>query len=516
MGSPISGFIAEAVLQWLESLVFQNHIPKLCTRYEDDTFILIERYQVLTFEEHLHTVFPDIQFTMEEEDNNQLVFLYVLVCRKDCGGLKTKVFRKATNTMQALNFNSNHPISHKRCCVRTLYRHVETYYNICEMPIERGPCKDDLIRYGYDRGTGKCKKFSYGGCGGNENIFLTQTGCERSTLRCSSNATVDICNIPIRKGRCRASLERYGYNSETGKCKKFIFGGCDGNENNFHSKKECEIASRQCSSNDICEMPIERGPCKDDLIRYGYDRGTGKCKKFSYGGCGGNENIFLTQTGCERSTLRCSSNATVDICNIPIKKGRCRASLERYGYNSETGKCKKFIFGGCDGNENNFHSKKGCEIASRQCSSNDICEMPIERGPCNDDLIRYGYDRETGKCKKFSYGGCGGNENIFLTQSGCERSTLRCSSNATVDICNIPIKKGRCRASLERYGYNSETGKCKKFIFGGCDGNENNFHSKKECEMASRQCSSNEIPDAMDIARDDDRHKNAAYIRQRK
>ncbi|BHF79420.1 zinc-containing alcohol dehydrogenase [Sparganum proliferum] len=300
------------------------------------------------------------------------------------------------------------------------------------MPIERGPCNDDLIRYGYDSETGKCKKFSYSGCGGNDNIFLTQTGCERSTLRCSSNATADICNIPIKKGRCRASLERYGYNSETGKCKKFIFGGCDGNENNFHSKKECEIASRQCSSNDICKMPIERGPCNDDLIRYGYDSETGKCKKFSYSGCGGNDNIFLTQTGCERSTLRCSSNATADICNIPIKKGRCRASLERYGYNSETGKCKKFIFGGCDGNENNFHSKKECEIASRQCSSNDICEMPIERGPCNDDLIRYGYDRGTGKCKKFSYGGCGGNENIFLTQTGCERSTLRCSSNAMI------------------------------------------------------------------------------------
>nr|VZI50020.1 unnamed protein product [Spirometra erinaceieuropaei] len=61
---------------------------------------------------------------------------------------------------------------------------------------------------------------------------------------------------------------------------------------------------------------------------------------------------------------------------------------------------------------------------------------------------------------------------------------------ASVDICNIPIKKGRCRARLERYGYNSETGKCKKFIFGGCDENENNFHSKKECEMASLQCSS--------------------------
>nr|VZI36045.1 unnamed protein product [Spirometra erinaceieuropaei] len=134
MGSPISGFIAEAVLQRLESLVFQHHRPKFCARYVDDTFVVIERDQVLTFQEHLNAVFPDIQFTMEEEENNQLAFLDVLVCRKDCGGLKTKVFRKATNTMQVLNFNSNHPISHKRSCVRTLYRRVETH---CSEPEDK-------------------------------------------------------------------------------------------------------------------------------------------------------------------------------------------------------------------------------------------------------------------------------------------------------------------------------------------------------------------------------------------
>nr|VZI50049.1 unnamed protein product [Spirometra erinaceieuropaei] len=134
MGSPISGFIAEAVLQRLESLVFQHHRLKFWARYVDDTFVVIERDQVLTFQEHLNAVFPDIQFTMEEEENNQLAFLDVLVCRKDCGGLKTKVFRKATNTMQVLNFNSNHPISHKRSCVRTLYGRVETH---CSEPKDR-------------------------------------------------------------------------------------------------------------------------------------------------------------------------------------------------------------------------------------------------------------------------------------------------------------------------------------------------------------------------------------------
>nr|VZI09959.1 unnamed protein product [Spirometra erinaceieuropaei] len=98
MGSPTSGLIAEAVLQQLEWLNFRHYRPKFGARYVDDTFVVIERDQMLTFKESLNTVFPDIPFTVEEEENNQLTFLDVFVCRKDCGGLNTKVFREVTNT----------------------------------------------------------------------------------------------------------------------------------------------------------------------------------------------------------------------------------------------------------------------------------------------------------------------------------------------------------------------------------------------------------------------------------
>nr|VZI22100.1 unnamed protein product [Spirometra erinaceieuropaei] len=49
----------------------------------DDTFVVIDRAQLLTFKERLNTVFPDMQFTMEVEENNQPAFLDVLVCRKE-------------------------------------------------------------------------------------------------------------------------------------------------------------------------------------------------------------------------------------------------------------------------------------------------------------------------------------------------------------------------------------------------------------------------------------------------
>ncbi|BHF73382.1 hypothetical protein SprV_0401646300 [Sparganum proliferum] len=129
MDTPITEFIAEAVLQRLESLVFQHHILMYWARYVDDTIDVIDWDRPMTFKKHFNAVFPGIQFTMEEKENYQLALLDVLVYRKDCGGLQTNVFRRATNTGHVLNFNSNHQISHKRSCVRTLYRRVEKRFS---------------------------------------------------------------------------------------------------------------------------------------------------------------------------------------------------------------------------------------------------------------------------------------------------------------------------------------------------------------------------------------------------
>ncbi|BHF80262.1 hypothetical protein SprV_0702338600 [Sparganum proliferum] len=56
MGSPLSGFIAEAVIQKLESLVFTTHRPKFWTRYVDDTFVIIKREMIEEFPNVLNSV----------------------------------------------------------------------------------------------------------------------------------------------------------------------------------------------------------------------------------------------------------------------------------------------------------------------------------------------------------------------------------------------------------------------------------------------------------------------------
>nr|VZI34649.1 unnamed protein product [Spirometra erinaceieuropaei] len=102
MGSPLSGLIDEAVLQRLERLVFSSYPPKFWDRYVDDTFVIIKRSDVQTFKALLNSIFPDIQFTMKEELNNQLAFLDVQVRKLEDGKIRTTVYRKATNTRRQL------------------------------------------------------------------------------------------------------------------------------------------------------------------------------------------------------------------------------------------------------------------------------------------------------------------------------------------------------------------------------------------------------------------------------
>ncbi|XP_013110795.2 kappaPI-actitoxin-Avd3b-like [Stomoxys calcitrans] len=60
---------------------------------------------------------------------------------------------------------------------------------------------------------------------------------------------------------------------------------------------------------------------------------------------------------------------------------------------------------------------------------------------------------------------------------------LACSALALKDpICALPSSEiGICRAMLPRYTYVASSNECVKFFYGGCDGNENNFHTMEEC-----------------------------------
>ncbi|XP_011858342.1 PREDICTED: uncharacterized protein LOC105555901, partial [Vollenhovia emeryi] len=110
--SPISSIIANIFMEHFENEILKKAPQKPSTwfRYVDDTFVIWKHGretlpQFLTFIISQH---PNIQFTMETEQNSQIPFLDVLVRRNEDGTLSHNIYRKPTHTDRYLHANSHH------------------------------------------------------------------------------------------------------------------------------------------------------------------------------------------------------------------------------------------------------------------------------------------------------------------------------------------------------------------------------------------------------------------------
>ena len=75
MGSPISGFIAEIIMQKLEQKVLPTFEHKIWVRYVDDVFTVIKKKELQDVHRKINNVFPDIKFTYEIESGKWTTFL---------------------------------------------------------------------------------------------------------------------------------------------------------------------------------------------------------------------------------------------------------------------------------------------------------------------------------------------------------------------------------------------------------------------------------------------------------
>ena len=64
-----------------------------------------------------------------------------------------------------------------------------------------------------------------------------------------------------------------------------------------------------------------------------------------------------------------------EFCDLKPEIGPCNWKWTRYFYNASIDDCTPFTYGGCDGNENNFHNLLACKV---------ICQEPNKT---EDDLI---------------------------------------------------------------------------------------------------------------------------------
>lgn len=53
------------------------------------------------------------------------------------------------------------------------------------------------------------------------------------------------------------------------------------------------------------------------------------------------------------------------------------------------------------------------------------------------------------------------------------------------EFCKEAPEMGPCRASLTRWAWSSSTKGCSPFLYGGCEGNQNNFETMEACLAAA-------------------------------
>ncbi|KAJ8300356.1 hypothetical protein KUTeg_021875 [Tegillarca granosa] len=140
-----------------------------------------------------------------------------------------------------------------------------------------------------------------------------------------------------------------------------------------------------------------------------------------------------------------------DVCSRPAKTGRCKAFFQRYFYNVTSKQCEQFIYGGCGSNGNNFVTLEKCREI---CGISDQCNQKPVSGDCSGKELKFFFNVTSRKCEKFSYSGCGGNDNRFSSMiecfNTCGKKTIDMPEGPFVPNCTTTGDFGekQCHGSL--------------------------------------------------------------------
>ncbi|GFW45573.1 tissue factor pathway inhibitor [Trichonephila clavipes] len=256
--------------------------------------------------------------------------------------------------------------------------------------------------------------------------------------QCPQRAVEKNCEDKPESGMCMAYMPMWYYDTETQTCRKFIYGGCRGNGNRYASEEEC---MKQCgvesqSSSDVCDLPAETGRCFGYFQRYYFDKEDKQCKKFVFGGCGGNANNFKTLEECQGT---CGDHAE-QVCGENERYNGCGTAcpLTCDNYDNPPKFCNLMCKIGCECEDGYVRSNDGRCVRLEQCPQTAAaldrpdCDKAAETGVCRAFIPRFYYDQVAGMCKSFIYGGCGGNRNNFETEEECYN---KCGALASSNPC---------------------------------------------------------------------------------
>ncbi|CAD5229660.1 unnamed protein product [Bursaphelenchus okinawaensis] len=265
-----------------------------------------------------------------------------------------------------------------------------------------------------------------------------------------------VCNQPRDSGRqCAASgipaMTRYYFDQTTGSCRAFQYSQCGGNANNFDSLEQCEgfCLDHQCPSG----KGLKAGPA------------IATCSPSAFDSCPSHYSCLQPLFG---SSYICCSNKESLCRDQPTAGESCFGTfmtIQRYRYNSDSGKCEPYQYYGCGGSGNNFITKEECQ---QSCQST-VLNACNGVAPMSEDGEYVKRCAPNVPCPKGSW---------------CNTKGYCCPHAET--SCNAPKSIGHtCLAQKPGtfWYYDSHDEVCMPFMYSGCGGTMNRFADRESCEQ---------------------------------
>ncbi|CAN8011901.1 unnamed protein product [Ixodes pacificus] len=297
----------------------------------------------------------------------------------------------------------------------------DTILNVCSLDPYIGSGQRNAWDFFYDWRTDKCLPMYFGYSGkdyGEENRFFSEKDCNS---QCRKGVKNECFELPVNAVE-RGGIEKWTYNDTFSKCVRFRWQrGWRKDTNTFDSEREC---IKKCRKPDLglCAYKFQT-ECKhgDDLYIW-YNNATQECQILPPHHCPTYGNAFYTFRQCYQRCGRFVENK----CKLPIQNmSFCGTAQSRYGYNTKTKRCEKFL--GCEDSGNNFPTAKACWETCANNTGNPCVQEP-------DYVVsgwifwneRYYYDIKSHTCvkKKLLRGLVTGKSNLFNNIKECTKACM--------------------------------------------------------------------------------------------
>ncbi|XP_050839650.1 tissue factor pathway inhibitor isoform X2 [Serinus canaria] len=238
----------------------------------------------------------------------------------------------------------------------------------------------------------------------------------------------DFCFHAQEPGVCRGYFTRYFYNKETKLCEAFKYGGCLGNQNNFRSLEECQntcqdnfVTAEEHPSTVNSSSPAEEHPSTVNSSSPAEEHPS---------------TVNSSSPAEEHPSIVNSSSPAEAPSQSPVHSLPAAPNEKSNTLNSSSPKEEPNQF----------------PIFFEPPAIPSLCMAPMDRGLCRAKELRFFYNFSTGRCRPFSYSGCGGNENNFISRKSCLRTCKKGFNKKKGERRLRRIKKKRKKQPVKALG----------------------------------------------------------------